>query len=136
MRVDTRSGEACNSVSRQSKPPGSCNTRLISARLLDALRSRNAASRPAAKPVAPEMTARPGRRTGSGRKLRSSGINRGHSPARKNQDLPAPEAPKMTNRRSTPRSREPRSASSPRTIAASRPKNTAASSGSNAFSPR
>jgi hypothetical protein len=42
----------------------------------------------------------------------------------------------MTSRRSTPRSRMPRRVSSPRTIAASRPKKTAASCASKALRPR
>ena len=58
-------------------------------------RSSSAASRP----VSPLIAARSGRITGSGRKLRSSRLSRGNRPARRNDDLPAPDAPRMTSSR-------------------------------------
>ena len=81
-------------------------------------------------------TARSGRTMGSGRKRRSSRRSRGSSPARRNDDLPAPDGPRITNRDSTPEVRIPCSTSSPRTIWASRPKNTAASTSSSGAHPR
>jgi hypothetical protein len=60
---------------------------------------RPTASRLAATPVAPEMTACSGRITGRGRKCWSSRKRRGKRPARRNEDLPAPEAPRMTEYR-------------------------------------
>jgi hypothetical protein len=108
----------------------------MSARVRDAFRSRNARSRLATNPVGPAITEPWGRTIGSGKKCRSSRASRGHRPALRYDDLPAPEAPKMTNMLSTPRSLIRRSASRPRVIAASRPKKMATSSASSGFRPR
>ena len=62
-------------------------------------------------------------------------MSRGSSPARRKDDLPAPEAPRMTKSCSTSRSRTSRIWSMARTMAASRPKKTAASTSSSARSP-
>ena len=89
-----------------------------------------------ARPSSPVSTARSGRTMGSGRKRRSSRRSRGSSPARRNDDFPAPDGPRMTNIDSTPEVRIPCSTSRPRRIWASRPKNTAASTSSSGAHPR
>ena len=89
-----------------------------------------------ARPSSPVSTARSGRTMGSGRKRRSSRRSRGSSPARRNDDFPAPDGPRITNSDSTPEVRIPRSTSRPRRIWASRPKNTAASASSSGAHPR
>ena len=89
-----------------------------------------------ARPSSPVSTARSGRTIGSGRKRRSSRRSRGSSPARRNDDLPAPDGPRITNSDSTPVVRIPCSTSRPRRIWASRPKNTAASASSSGAQPR
>ena len=71
-----------------------------------------------------------------GQELRSSRRSLGSSPARRNDDLPAPDGPRITNSDSTPLVRMPRSTSRPRRIWASRPKNTAASASSSGAHPR
>ncbi len=81
-------------------------------------------------------TARSGRTMGSGRNRRSSRRSRGSSPARRNDDFPVPDGPRITNSDSTPLVRIPRSTSRPRRIWASRPKNTAASASSSGAHPR
>ena len=70
------------------------------------------------------------------RKFLWSRRNRGSRPARRNDDLPTPDGPRITNRLSTPVARMPRSASKPRRICGSRPKNTAASASSIDCHPR
>ncbi len=57
------------------------------------------------------ITVRSGRMIGKGRKL-SSRASRGSRPARRNEDLPAPDAPRITRSRDGAPSRKPRSASS------------------------
>ena len=95
--------------------------------------SSSAESRPSLPSIAPP---RPARIAGSGSHWPSSRSSRGQSPARRNDDLPAPEAPRMTSRRGSLRDASPRSASMPRSDIGAAPKNTAASSGSSASSPR
>jgi hypothetical protein len=80
--------------------------------------------------------ARSGRIAGSARKFRSSRARRGSSPARRNDDLPAPEAPRITSRRGGAAIFRPRSRSVASTIGASRPKKTPASTFSSGFRPR
>ena len=58
--------------------------------------------------MSPLIAARSGRITGNGRKLRSSRASRGNRPARRNEDLPAPDAPRMTRSRGGVFSRKPR----------------------------
>ena len=89
-----------------------------------------------ARPSSPVSTARSGRTMSIGRKRRSSRRSLGSSPARRNDDLPAPDGPRITNSDSTPLVRIPRSTSRPRRIWASRPKNTAASASSSGAHPR
>ena len=89
-----------------------------------------------ARPSSPVSTARSGRTMGSGRNRRSSRRSLGSSPARRNDDFPAPDGPRITNSDSTPEVRIPRSTSRPRRIWASRPKNTAASASSSGAHPR
>ena len=60
-----------------------------------------------ARPSSPVSTARSGRTMGSGRNWRSSRRSRGSSPARRNDDLPAPDGPRITNRRLHPRGAHP-----------------------------
>ena len=55
-------------------------------------------------PCSPVSAARSGRTMGRGRKRRSSRRSRGSSPARRKDDLPAPDGPRMTSRDSTPES--------------------------------
>ena len=76
------------------------------------------------------------RRGRARRSTRLRPCSRGSRPARKNDDLPTPDGPRITNRLSTPVARMPRSASRPRRIWASRPKNTAASASSIDCHPR
>lgn len=52
--------------------------------------------------------ARSGRMIGSAKKLRSSRAKRGARPALRNEDLPAPEAPRITSNRGGAASRRPR----------------------------
>ena len=52
-----------------------------------------------ASPASPNIAARSGRMIGNGRKFRSSRARRGNRPARRNEDLPAPDAPRMTRSR-------------------------------------
>ena len=89
-----------------------------------------------ARPALPVITVVSGRIMGTGRKVTSSRTSLGHKPARRNDDFPEPEAPSTTKSLSTPPSARPRMRSSARTIAASRPKKTAASSASRARKPR
>ena len=60
-----------------------------------------------ARPSSPVSTARSGRTMGRGRNWRSSRRSRGSSPARRNDDFPAPDGPRMTNRRLHPRRAHP-----------------------------
>ena len=89
-----------------------------------------------ARPSSPVSTARSGRTISSGRKWRSSRRSLGSSPARRNDDLPAPDGPRITSSDCTPVERIPRRTSRPCTIWASRPKNTAASTSSSGAQPR
>ena len=73
-------------------------TALISARLRGMSACANAASNAQTSPASPLIAARSGRMIGSGRKLRSSRAKRGHNPARRKEDLPAPEAPRITEK--------------------------------------
>lgn len=81
-------------------------------------------------------TARSGRTIGSGKNWRSSRRTRGSSPARKNDDFPHPDGPRITSMDCIPEPRIPRNASMPLRIWASRPKNTAASASSSGAHPR
>jgi hypothetical protein len=74
--------------------------------------------------------------TGINVHLRSSRASLGNSPALRNDDLPAPEAPRITKSRGAAPSRKPRSLSSASTIGASRPKKMPASSASSGLRPR
>ena len=107
-----------------------------SARGIAMLAAANAPSSAESKPVSPVIAARSGRITGNGRKFRSSRMSRGKRPARRNDDLPAPDAPRMTRSRGGVVSRNPRSRSSASTIGASRPKKMPASSASSGRRPR
>ena len=98
--------------------------------------ARMASRRLASSPSWPVSAARSQRNVGNTVKWSLSRRRRGSKPARRNEDLPAPEAPRITYRRSTPRSRTRRRWSTARTMAASRPKKTAASGSSNADRPR
>ena len=89
-----------------------------------------------ARPRSPVSTARSGRTIGRGRNRRSSRRSRGSSPARRNDDFPAPDGPRITNKDFTPVVRIPCSTSRPPRIWASRPKNTAASASSSGAHPR
>ena len=89
-----------------------------------------------ARPLSPVTAARSGRTMSATRKFLWSRRNRGSRPARRNDDLPTPDGPRITNRLSTPVARMPRSASKPRRICGSRPKNTAASASSIDCHPR
>ena len=71
--------------------------------------------------------------TGRRQEIASSRASRGSRPARRNDDLPAPEAPRITNSRGGARSRRPRSRSVASMIGASRPKKTPASTASSGF---
>ena len=51
------------------------------------------------KPVSPVSAARSGRTAGRGMNCASSRLSRGRSPARRNDDLPAPEAPRIASSR-------------------------------------
>ena len=62
--------------------------------------------------------------------------SRGSSPARRNEDLPAPEAPRIAMSRGGAAALKPRSRSMASTIGASRPKKMPASSASSGFRPR
>ena len=104
-------------------PDGPASTALrISARVRPSPASLNAFSKVAIKPDAPDKTARSGLITGSGRKCWLSRASLGINPARKNDDLPAPEAPRITNNRGGGLSLSPRSRSRPITVGPSRPK--------------
>ena len=130
---------SCSSHSRRSRPAACCKVPRMSARVrgfvLGFRYFRKAASRTAARPVVPLMAARSGRITGSGRNWRSSRSRRGQRPARRKEDFPAPDAPRMTSIRWKPRSRRPRRVFRPSMILASRPKKTAASSTSSGRKP-
>ena len=90
----------------------------------------------AANPDGPVSGSRCGRTMPSGRKRRSSRRSRGSSPARINDDLPAPDGPNTSSSDFTRSRRIPRRVSNAATSAASRPKNTPASTGSNGSHPR
>ena len=88
------------------------------------------------RPVSPVSAARSGRITGKGMNCASSRSSLGRRPARRNEDLPAPEAPRIANNRGGAPARSPRSRSMASTIGASRPKKMPASSASCGFRPR
>jgi hypothetical protein len=61
------------------------------------------------RPVSPVRAARSGRITGKGMNSASSRCNLGRRPARRNDDLPAPEAPRIANNRGGAPALSPRS---------------------------
>jgi hypothetical protein len=119
---------------RARAPPATADR--ISARTCGKPALCSAVSSACTRPVSPLIAARPGRTIGSDRKLRSSRASRGRRPARRNDDLPDPDAPSTTMSRGAGASRSARSRSSPSTIGASRPKKMPASSASSGSRPR
>ena len=88
----------------------------------------NALTSALSRPVSPEIAARSGRITGSGRKVCGSRPSLGNRPARRKLDLPAPDAPSTTISRGGAASVRPRSRSMASMTGASRPKKMPASS--------
>ena len=107
-----------------------------SARATDRLAVPNAPSRARSSLSPRRLPTRCGRTIGRTRNWRSSRANRGSRPARRNDDLPAPDAPRMTSNRGGGASCRSRSRSSASMTGASRPKKMPASSASSGNSPR
>ena len=134
-----RSVAACwiSSSNSRIRSMSSVQAVLISPRLgTDRPSLSRACQMAAARPASPVSALRPGRTMPNSVKRRSSRAKRGSKPARRNDDLPVPDGPNTTNNDFVSADLMPRSSSSPCTIGASRPKNTAASTCSNGSQPR